>query len=205
MSDFEFTSSLVVGDLHRSGTTHVLSTIHMRVVDEQGGARLRLCWIDRRAPTILKDIGLSGRALVIEPRERCAIGIDPGALHGRRRPSAATSGRRVRGARTSAAQKHRGTSEEARRIGAGVVAYSSEHRRQEEPAEAAGRADDAGDEADALGEPLRHELEHRAVAHAEQRPCRRTAAATATRQRRHVRHDARCRPPTPASSTTSSR
>jgi hypothetical protein len=55
--------------------------------------------------------------------------------------------------------------------GAGRVLRRAKNRRQKESAEAAGRPDHAGDDAHARPKTLRHELEDRAVPHAEATDC----------------------------------
>ncbi len=50
---------------------------------------------------------------------------------------------------------------------ASVLAHEAEHVRQDEAADAADGADDAGHQADFAGEALRHHLEDRAVAEAQ--------------------------------------
>src|SRR5262245_9310155 len=103
-----------------------------------------------------------GGTLVVESRQRRAIGIDPGALSSPevppRRPASATFE-----TQHEAAQKHRCASEQARRIGTCVITYRSEHGWEHEPTEATGRTNDAGHETDARGKSLRHELKHGTV------------------------------------------
>src|SRR6188508_362623 len=60
-----------------------------------------------------------------------------------------------------------GEDQEARRRAAGVLLGEPERGGEVEPADAAGEPDQPGHHPDLLAEPLRHELEHRAVADAE--------------------------------------
>src|SRR5271170_3826502 len=56
-------------------------------------------------------------------------------------------------------------------IAAGELPRIAEARCEIEPADPSGHADDAGHYADLPPETLRHELKHRAVAHAERQHC----------------------------------
>src|SRR3954451_21864999 len=65
----------------------------------------------------------------------------------------------------------RGEDEESRSVAAGVLLRVAKAGGEIETAEPAGHADDAGHHADLALKPLRHELEHRAVAHPERQHC----------------------------------
>ena len=87
---------------------------------------------------------------------------------------------------------------EAERIAAGELLGVAEAGGEIEAADAAGHADQAGHQADIASEALRHELEHRAIAHAQ----RRHADDQTTRRRRRRQYTSADDQQGPAATTT---
>ncbi len=80
-------------------------------------------------------------------------------------------------------------------ITAGHLLRHPEARREEKSADAAGHADEPGHDPDLVPKPLRHELKHRAVPHAErEHACREQSRAPCTRCLRPEADDDRASP-----------